>query len=582
MTESSQTAFAHKARPSRLRRFLRLVGSSLDPRAYLHALRIVNFYNQTHVRPRRKLRVGQAARISPTATFANPEQIEIGPRCSIGARSYLWAGPSHGRIVLGPDCLIAPGVMMTAANYRFNDGSPINDQPMSEADIILGQDVWVGYGAVVLPGTTIGDGAIIGAGAVVRGTIPARAVITAGGEARQIGTRTLPGVEPAPSVSPAPQAHPSEPVAAILDRLLPTDIRDRADRPLDECGLDSFDLISLRTAIEVETGRTIPDAEWSGLMRLSDIAGLPSLAGGGTTAGQSGPAIPTPVQTPAPIPAPAVTPGHGLRRFQINMPQLALSGLSESWLFKEIGDLHWQMITEVLKSPTTGIADDAGDRLYATFTRIRLDMPDTLRAVRENHDFEIASRLERYGASFFFGHHGLTGSSGAKGQATTMSTFAKYGERGQNTSLVKGTPTIPDPDLLPPLAEFPDFGKDYRQRRSEAPEAVLAELDYEILPSHDINGVGLLYFAAYPTIFDLCLERSEGKGFLLQTSTVSKDICYFANSEPDERLIFRLHRRETLPGDLVEHHASLYRSSDMARMAEVISRKKFAGAMPRG
>ena len=79
--------------------------------------------------------------------------------------------------MLGDDVLIAPGVMMTATNYRFNDGSPITRQLLKEADIIVGSDVWIGYGAVLLPGARIGDGAIVGAGAVVRGEVPARAIV---------------------------------------------------------------------------------------------------------------------------------------------------------------------------------------------------------------------------------------------------------------------------------------------------------------------------------------------------------------------------------------------------------------------
>lgn len=43
---------------------------------------------------------------------------------------------------------------------------------------MIGHDVWLGYGALVLPGARIGNGAIIGAGAVVRGTVPDYAVIT--------------------------------------------------------------------------------------------------------------------------------------------------------------------------------------------------------------------------------------------------------------------------------------------------------------------------------------------------------------------------------------------------------------------
>ena len=43
---------------------------------------------------------------------------------------------------------------------------------------MIGHDVWLGFGALILPGATIGNGVIIGAGSVVRGEIPDYAVVT--------------------------------------------------------------------------------------------------------------------------------------------------------------------------------------------------------------------------------------------------------------------------------------------------------------------------------------------------------------------------------------------------------------------
>jgi probable biosynthetic protein (TIGR04098 family) len=446
---------------------------------------------------------------------------------------------------------------------------------MDEADIVIGRDVWLGYGCVVLAGVTVGDGAIVGAGAVVREDVPPGG-IAAGNPARVIGQRTIRGAD---ALVVARDHVADTALLALISQEVKLDPA-RLEQSLDEAGIDSFDLISLRMAIEARLGVTIPDREWAGIERVSDIARLPSLTGASVRPAPGPLAMAAPVP-PAlapvarPLAAAELSPGRSRRSYMLNMPQMALSGLGEGWLFKELGDIHWAMITSFLQSPSSGIVDEAGDRLYATFTRLKLEVTPSLRGFRENDPFEIASSLERYGASMFFGTHRVNGPQ-ATALARTMSTFAKYGERGENTSLIKGSPTMPDPEALPSLEALPEFAAEYRARRAEEPAPALFDCEYEILPCHDINGVGLLYFAAYPTIFDLCLEKAEGKGFLLNHSTVSKDLLYFANSEPDETLLFRLHAREMVDG-LIRHSASLSRKSDGKRMSEVVSLKRPLG-----
>lgn len=260
------------------------------------------------------------------------------------------------------------------------------------------------------------------------------------------------------------------------------------------------------------------------------------------------------------------------RDYQINMPQMALSGLSEPWLFKEIGDIHWGMLSDYLRTPSSRIKDAEGNRLYATFARIVLNIEDDLRDFPENSRLDVESTLERYGAAYFFGEHeGEAG--GGRFTARTMSTFAKFGQRGENNKLVKGEPELPSPDSLPSLKVFPDIGTEYRAGRVRETKEILETCEYEILPMHDINGVGLLYFAAYPSIFDLCLERIEGKGFLIGHSTSFKDVRYMGNADPTETLTFQLHARE-VSGDLIHHHGSIWRKSDNRRIGEINSTKR--------
>jgi acetyltransferase-like isoleucine patch superfamily enzyme len=180
----------YKADKSRAQRWLRGIASALNPRTYLHAFKLLNYYRYTHVDEVRKMRLGAGVRISPTASFSNGHNIELRDNVRVGANCTIWAGPGSGKILLKEDVLLGPNVMMTAANYRFNDGSPVTDQAMAEGDIVIGRDVWLGYNAVVLPGVTIGDGAIVAACAVVTRDVPAAAIV-AGCPARVVGQRAI-------------------------------------------------------------------------------------------------------------------------------------------------------------------------------------------------------------------------------------------------------------------------------------------------------------------------------------------------------------------------------------------------------
>lgn len=172
-----------------MRRLRRFLVSIIDPRPYLHMLRLVHFYNYSHVRERRRLQCGANVSMAPNASFRNGDRIVIGAGSHIGERCSLWAGESKGRIVIEHDALFGPDVFVTASNYEFADRSrPVMDQPRVEKDVVIGSSTWLGRGAVILPGVTVGEGAIVAAGAVVSRDV-APWTIVAGVPAREIGKR---------------------------------------------------------------------------------------------------------------------------------------------------------------------------------------------------------------------------------------------------------------------------------------------------------------------------------------------------------------------------------------------------------
>lgn len=85
---------------------------------------------------------------------------------------------------VGDFCMLGPGVHIYTARHPLEAG-PRRAGEESGRPVRIGNDVWIGGRAVILPGVHIGDGAVIGGGAVVVKDVPAQA-LAAGNPARVI------------------------------------------------------------------------------------------------------------------------------------------------------------------------------------------------------------------------------------------------------------------------------------------------------------------------------------------------------------------------------------------------------------
>ena len=105
----------------------------------------------------------------------------VQPRCQFAAY--------QGSIHIGEDVQIAPACAFYPYNHSMSADVPMKQQPLvSKGGIRIDDDVWLGYGVIVLDGVHIGKGAVIGAGSVVNRDIPA-GTIAAGVPARAIKDR---------------------------------------------------------------------------------------------------------------------------------------------------------------------------------------------------------------------------------------------------------------------------------------------------------------------------------------------------------------------------------------------------------
>ena len=101
--------------------------------------------------------------------------LEIGERTFIGSFSIIGV---NEQIIIGKDVMIADSVSIRDTNHNFkNINIPMRNQGINTSPIIIKDDVWIGYGAVINKGVTIGQGAIIGANAVVTKDVPEFAIV---------------------------------------------------------------------------------------------------------------------------------------------------------------------------------------------------------------------------------------------------------------------------------------------------------------------------------------------------------------------------------------------------------------------
>lgn len=165
------------ARRSFLGKLGNAVTSILDPGVLLHPLRMLHYYGYAHVKPRRAITSGGDLRIAPNASFRNGSRITLGRSVQLGERVSLWAGKTSGRITVGARTTFGPDVFVTAADYGLRADKRITEQPMTERDVTIGSDCWIGTKAVITAGVTLGDSCVVGAGSVVTKDVPAGAIV---------------------------------------------------------------------------------------------------------------------------------------------------------------------------------------------------------------------------------------------------------------------------------------------------------------------------------------------------------------------------------------------------------------------
>jgi len=157
-------------------------------------LRRIALYVYRKIAVRHGVVVGSRVHIGPGSILSATRRLEVGEDAYIGKFCTIQCDGTIGRWVL-----IANNVGIVGRNdhdYR-KIGTAIRWAPHIEdpgrapqpADLIeIQDDVWIGYGAIVLSGVTVGRGSIVSAGAVVISSVPSYAIVR-GNPATVVGHR---------------------------------------------------------------------------------------------------------------------------------------------------------------------------------------------------------------------------------------------------------------------------------------------------------------------------------------------------------------------------------------------------------
>jgi probable biosynthetic protein (TIGR04098 family) len=233
----------------------------------------------------------------------------------------------------------------------------------------------------------------------------------------------------------------------------------------------------------------------------------------------------------------------------------------------QIGDWTWEAVTALCGVDVLRARDRSGAPTYLSFYyfRIRGGSRFHLRTPTFGDQLCVTTRLFDFGSESVLALHRITRRSAdgpggtidpddfytsADDEALRVETFNRWVTRSDgrsNDSLVRSSPADFAHHRLPALPEAHSPRPAYHRARTRMTfrdeaaahyrAADVLRLEYEIDPSRDINGVGLVYFASYFSMVDWALLRlwrrlGRPDASFLQRVVREHQLCFLGNAEP--------------------------------------------------
>jgi acyl carrier protein len=337
----------------------------------------------------------------------------------------------------------------------------------------------------------------------------------------------------------ADEQHLEERIVALLSQILdlPEESITADAHIMNDLGADSWQYLEFRTELERTFTLTIPDAE---VDRLSTVEGCTRLieeylsrkargrAGRRSAAAEARKAWESGNRYLG-------EDGAYYVDVEVGIHHMGRNNLAETPLMMLLGDMRWSHLAQFTGLPSRQLVDETCDRLYATFYYLQMRFPrqTPMASYGENDRVTIVNTLSSYGNSVMDGYSFLYPASWPREKKIPLKNGKQAEEMGipyirssnifvkmlQGASwLKKSRPAHPGVDNIPKIAEVPDsyalikrasdegrFGPPPENFSSITPETL--QVEYQIEPDRDLNGVGLLYFANYCMIQDIAERR---------------------------------------------------------------------------
>jgi len=234
------------------------------------------------------------------------------------------------------------------------------------------------------------------------------------------------------------------------------------------------------------------------------------------------------------------------------MPHLGRNNLSESALFKAVGNDRWKQIEEAGGVQTGLIRDDMDSRLYATFFYLEINYSPEhpLCAHGENDIVEYETDLSHFGQVYLDGRYVLSSNPELWVRASNVFIYQERGPSKLSMSIpanmdfsrIAELPKQPDSLTLCRLARPQGFFFDAEPDDVDVFEGE-REFVYQLDADRDMNGAGLVYFANFISFLDRAergvlnnLQYEIPASILDERSTYRRRVGYYGNAHANDCL----------------------------------------------